>query len=222
MICFALKNLSQRLIWFLFLFTAIKPADAMQYYGGNRLQEQLFKVCSEEGDDVGAVRRIMGRGIIDANLRNDFGLPLLHVAVESGNKKIAEFLIRRNALLETRGGFDGSTALHAAACQNKPECVGLLLGYHANDQARTGFGSTPLHYGVMSAAVESVQKLVDCRASIDVYDSQKRTPFYYACRDGRTEIVSILRQAGAGDSEICELKLSDAVRDAIDGADLGK
>jgi hypothetical protein len=75
------------------------------------------------------------------------------------------------------------TLLHDAAEGNRKttegkrkEMVELLLSYHANVNARNGFGYTPLHIAIMSQSTDIVQLLLDNGADINARAKNGDTP----------------------------------------------
>jgi hypothetical protein len=58
----------------------------------------------------------------------------------------------------------------------RKEAVELLLSYHANVNARDGFGYTPLHMAIMSQSTDIVQLLLDNGADVNARAKNGDTP----------------------------------------------
>jgi hypothetical protein len=68
------------------------------------------------------------------------------------------------------------TLLHDAVFRNRRDMVELLLAYHANINARNGFGYTPLHQAIMNQNTEIVQLLLDNGADVHIKAKNGDTP----------------------------------------------
>jgi hypothetical protein len=68
------------------------------------------------------------------------------------------------------------TLLHDAVSRNRKDMVELLLTYHANINARNGFGYTPLHQAIMNQNTEMVQLLLDNGADVHIKAKNGDTP----------------------------------------------
>jgi len=72
------------------------------------------------------------------------------------------------------------TLLHDAAYHNRKDAVELLLAYHADVNAKNGFGYTPLHeaimYPIMSRNLEIVRLLLDNGADVNARAKNGDTP----------------------------------------------
>ena len=68
------------------------------------------------------------------------------------------------------------TLLHDAAYRNRKDAAELLLSYHANVNARDGFGYTPLHEAIMSRSTDIVRLLLDNGADVNARAKNGDTP----------------------------------------------
>ena len=111
---------------------------------------------------VDCVRDLVAAGA-DVNVQVDDGFPAVLGAVMSGRPDRIELvgaLIDVGADLEVHG-FNGWTALHAAASSDDSEMVALLLHHGADTHARTGIDddATPLEEARRAGADASVALL---------------------------------------------------------------
>jgi ankyrin repeat protein len=138
----------------------------------------------------------------------------LQMAAARGLDRLVEALINAGADLEAQatwhsyddqlGSFSGNGALHAAALNNHPELVRLLLKAGAQ---RDGCGTdlrTPLHYAAARGCVEAVEVLLAAGADPDALDScsleslsTRLSPLHYAVINDHATTVAMLLCYGA-------------------------
>lgn len=57
--------------------------------------------------------------------------------------------------------------------------------------------SCPLHLAAKSGFVEGVIRLIESYANLEAVDKHGLTPLLVGCREGKSEVVSVLIEAGA-------------------------
>jgi len=92
---------------------------------------------------------------------------------------------------------DGATALHWAACREKPDIAEVLIKSGADVNATSDIGSTPLHNAALTGRRETAELLIDAGADVNAKDDEGRTPLYYASQEGRQDVADLLRAHGA-------------------------
>lgn len=102
----------------------------------------------------------------DASLVNkDTGSTPLLVAVFAGSEEIVALLLKHgnNGLNTAVAGYDGLSALHAAASQRNPAILGMLLHHGANIHATSKRGWTALDHAVIrqSVGIQEASVMVD-------------------------------------------------------------
>jgi ankyrin repeat protein len=125
------------------------------------------------------------------------GHAALHLAVESGQDKLVQYLVESGADMEQRNG-DGLTALGIAALRGQTAIVRFLERKGAVVHAAQGASrATPLHLAALGGHAEVVRFLVECGAEVEVETCDGATPLKWARRQGHSEAVLCLRKAGA-------------------------
>ena len=161
------------------------------------------------------VRALIDRGA-DISLRDEighsgtrrYGRTPLHIAAAGGSLEIVTMLIREGANIdEPEGigegglmGYGGRRAIHIAAAHGFPEIVNALIQARANVNARTRYGSTPLHYAAsrfdrsdsQSRPMETARMLIKSGAEINAENSSGTTPLYNAAGEDLPEMLQLL------------------------------
>lgn len=132
--------------------------------------------------DVESAKLLVAAGA-DVNDAAPDGNSVLVVAAYSGNGKVAQFLLDKDALPNSASG--GFTAMHAAVLRGDPELVKALLSHGANPNVRISRG-TPI--------TRSAQEYVLPDYLIGA------TPFFLAMRYLEPEILQALAAANADPS----------------------
>jgi len=167
-----------------------------------RIKKNFFHVNQERSlldairnGDKGATRVLLNDGG-DANSGDDFGSALMHAA-NCGHVEIAHTLLIRGADPNAMNR-NGSTALIYAAERGSADIVNLLLRNNADTDARQKDGTTVLIFAAILGHVGIVKTLIDCGADLSARESQYgRTCLGWAIQQGHTEIVQLLKEAGA-------------------------
>jgi ankyrin repeat protein len=96
------------------------------------------------------LKKLLRKGRIDIEARNECGLTLLHVAAACGQTSLARFLIEKGLAVDAKSASKGSTPLHLAAVQAYNQTVKFLLSKGAPISAPDRCGLTPLHLAVIT------------------------------------------------------------------------
>ena len=128
---------------------------------------------------------------------NTGATPLMYAAL-AGNTEVIKLLLGKGADVNARDSGDGA-ALILAAAMGDAGTVKLLLEKGADAHVRNEYGYTAL---MCAAAAETndpelIKALLAARAEIDVKAKDGETALKLAGRKGNTEIVRLLKQAGA-------------------------
>ena len=128
------------------------------------------------------------------------GYTALIVAMQQGNREAARLLLERGADAKAVTG-GGVTALHEAAKRGDAEIVRTLLDQGAPVNRKDFEGNTPLLVAAASDAWngEVVRALLAKGADVKVNGAGGRTALGWAKTKGETEIVKILKAAGAAE-----------------------
>ena len=150
------------------------------------------------GDAV-AVRTLLEGGA-DVNAAGGDGMTALHIAAQTGNLEIAEFLIEAYADIHAGSRIGGYTALHLAAGGAHASVVRLLLGAGADPAAVTNTsGVSPLHLAAKALGGEgAVRVLIERGAPVNLLEgSSGQTPLMFAASYGRLPAILELLAGGA-------------------------
>ncbi len=149
--------------------------------------------------DLDAVNGLLDRGA-DANARTPTGFTALTAAALSGNARVVAVLLDRgadpNAVCKLERGIL-QTPAGVAAGMGHAECLRLLMAAGADVNVQGGpFEHTPLLGAATTPSKETVQLLL-ARADVNAKDWSENTALDWAARRGETDIVKLLRGAGA-------------------------
>jgi uncharacterized protein len=121
----------------------------------------------------------------DPNAVAPGGETILMNAARTGDAGVVELLLTHGASLKTRGSAFGETALMLAAAENQERAVAVLLRHGAELDER----STALTYAKDRFGLEGVNTILP---------KGSWTALMYAARQGSTDAVRVLSEAGAG------------------------
>lgn len=158
------------------LLDAGADPNAINHYGAFALSEAAQNGSAE------LVRLLLEHGA-DPDLSNPEGETALMVAARSGSLKSAQYLLEAGAEVNAREQWGGQTAVMWAAAQSQTEMLKLLIE-HGADVNLHGF-----------ARLWDRRTLNEPRPK----DMNKGgfSPILYAAREGCTECIGILAEAGA-------------------------
>lgn len=129
-----------------------------------------------------------------------FGPSLLHLAAQSGNPALVQYLLNQGLSVNDRDNY-GQTPLHYAVNINfrfGEATVRLLLEHGADVEARDGQGRTPLFSTVFSSrCLEYSRLLLEHGARPTVSDRDGRTPLHDAVKGSNLELIVLLLDFGA-------------------------
>ena len=133
------------------------------------------------------------------NIQDNEGQTALHLAARSGHGEVVKILL--NADIVNIQDNEGQTALHLAAWIGHSEVVKILLNADTVN-IQNNEGVTALHYAALLEHSEVMRSLLGCaRLEINTRDSNGETALYYAWDTDRDQIVQLLIEAGAAESE---------------------
>jgi ankyrin repeat protein len=142
---------------------------------GIEYSESSFVECAKKGD-IDAVKLFLDEGM----------------NINAANKR------GQTALIRAVGGRYARTPLMEAAGTGNCVIIKQLVQKGADINAKDYESNTPLHFACMYGHIEAVRLLIEMDAKPDVQASGLgRTPMKIAETNGYTEIVQILKDAGA-------------------------
>eukprot|EP01113_Clastostelium_recurvatum_P035093 TRINITY_DN4847_c0_g1_i1.p1 TRINITY_DN4847_c0_g1~~TRINITY_DN4847_c0_g1_i1.p1 ORF type:complete len:1286 (-),score=274.34 TRINITY_DN4847_c0_g1_i1:33-3890(-) len=139
---------------------------------------------------------ILNAASADISRRDESGCTPLHVAVSHSNINIAQYLLKKGAIVAI-GDSSGFTPLHLACSSDKipRKIVRLLLEYTPDINLRDKEGRTPLHFACINGIAKVVNRLLNGGADKNAVDSTGATPLHYASKAGNLVIIEDLINA---------------------------
>ncbi len=118
----------------------------------------------------------------------------LHVAVESNNFDIVQFLIVEARVdIEAREA-DGWTALYCAVDEDNPEIINLLLKVgHADYETRDNYGMTALHWAAKRNKPQAAKALKEIGANLNAVNNYGKTALEIAREHNSRDTIKHLR-----------------------------
>jgi ankyrin repeat protein len=125
-----------------------------------------------------------------------FGFNAFTTAVAAGNKELAATLLEAGAKIDQ--GAHGLTPLMFAVSSGDVEMLHFLAkrGANVNYGAKGGVQSA-LHLAIYSAKPDMVKELIALKADVNAKLASGETPLMLAQKGDQTEIIEILKAAGA-------------------------
>ena len=121
------------------------------------------------------------------------GKSALRTAIEEGDDKIAALLVRKGAQLKAITNMH-ETPLMLAAKNGLTETVGAMMekGAKIDKSFKAGGGKTALHFAAQAGQAETVKTLMKHGATANLEDRLGHTPFYYASKEGKADVLEAL------------------------------
>jgi ankyrin repeat protein len=149
-----------------------------------------------ETADTTAVRALLAKGG-NPNEADELGWTALMIASGKGYNEIIQLLLDKGAIVNYTT-INGWTALMRAAETGQTNSVTMLLKYGANINAKNKTGMTSLMLAVENRKADTVKALItQRRIDLATRDNSGRTALAIATKKNDTEIIAILKHAGA-------------------------
>jgi ankyrin repeat protein len=149
--------------------------------------------------DLEAVNCLLDHGA-NVKAKTPTGFTALIAAALSGNAKVVALLLERgadpNAVAELERGIL-QTPAGVAASMGHADCLRLLMGAGADVNVQGGPYSHNALFGAATTPSKETVHFLLARANVNATDWRGNTALDWALRRGDTEIVKILREAGA-------------------------
>ncbi|XP_015875446.3 uncharacterized protein LOC107412234 [Ziziphus jujuba] len=130
----------------------------------------------------------------DPNIPSELGATALHHAAGIGDIELLRYLISKGVDVDSQS--DAGTPLIWAAGHVQQDSVKVLLEHHANPNAETDDGITPLLSSVAAGSLACLELLIQAGAKVNV-NAGGATPLHIAADSGSVEIINCLLNVGA-------------------------
>jgi ankyrin repeat protein len=191
------------------LLKAHAKVDTVNAYGANAMLQ------AAQFGDPRIIEALLKAGANVDSPNPDGETALMRVA-RTGNVEAGKLLLKHGANVNARENFRGQTALIWAAAQSQPQMVQLLIGAHADvnarslintnrrevtgeprAQARPPGGMTPLLYAARQGCLGCVKYLDEGHADLNLADPEGITPMIIATENFNFDIAAYLIKHGA-------------------------
>lgn len=123
----------------------------------------------------------------------------LYFAIAAGHTECVRILIEDYFADVTPIFEEGTTLLHLAALQGRPDCIEMLLAAGLDANVADDLYRTPLHYAV--SQIDAVRVLLAAGAMVEATDDDDRTPMHHTANAGHPFVAQALGEAGAAVDE---------------------
>ncbi|KAJ1691820.1 hypothetical protein LUZ63_015975 [Rhynchospora breviuscula] len=157
--------------------------------------------CSEKGETPllyaamgchpATMRYLISHGA-NPTVSGKAGLTPLHCAAMNGQPDLVKFLLSSGVPVDITFNHATGTPLYGAAKSDQPSTMEVLLEHHADVNAATSIGLTPLYMSVCGGYLECTKLLIKAGADVNL-----KCPLAIALQRGSIEIIKCLLEAGA-------------------------
>jgi ankyrin repeat protein len=153
-------------------------------------------VDAAKSGDANAVRTLLQQKTVDVNATAVDGSTALHWAVQRGDARMVENLIRAGANAKAVNRY-GVPPLGIAAVDGNSEILKLLLDGGADPNVGLSQGETPLMTVARSGRVDAIKVLIAHGASPNGRDGRGQTALMWAAARNNPDAVKLLLELGA-------------------------
>ncbi len=178
-----------------------KPAVVKQLI--DRKYPFVAHACMGSEDNPELIEYVLGLGVKDVNLVNEYGTTGLHYVAKDGFTKMVDFLLKHGADMNISNS-NKTTPVHYAVMYNQPKVLKQFIDFKDKDgnpvinlEAKNEQGMTPLVYGLFRAndyfKEETVfSMLIEAGADVNSMTETGETALHHAAAGNFVETTKTL------------------------------
>lgn len=165
-------------------------------------EEALRNAVDEQS--VKGIKGAIKRYLVDVNRNNhEDGVTILMLAVVSGKKRSAKFLLDHCGAEANTQGQDGTSPMHIAAATGSVDMVELLMEHGGNINASDGNGFSPLTLAADAQHGHVMRYLLEKGCDVDAHSGKASTALYCCAFHGQHALASLLVEHNADPHLAC-------------------
>jgi len=179
--------------------------------------KQLYSAC--KNGDIEEVQQLLQKNTPNNNInwRDIYGATPLVIASQEGHTEIVKLLLNDPRIDVNEPTNYGQTAFWIACSKGSIETVKVLLNDPRVDVNQATYHQTPFYMVCSNAFIEIVKLLSNVqRIDVNFPNDSGRTPLFYACQRGFTEVVEYILASGK------EIDLHTKDSEGMSALDLGR
>jgi len=158
--------------------------------------------------DIATLKSLLDQNPSLLYVQDEQGKTPLHWATGRGQLEAMKLLLDTYHVNVDVRNKNSGTPLHVAASQAQPEAALILIQHDAAIDARAKDNATPLHFAAFKGRkpghIEVVRILLENHADPNARTDTGATPLAMAISRNNTEVINILRKAGAKNESLAK------------------
>ncbi|XP_022784981.1 palmitoyltransferase ZDHHC17-like isoform X2 [Stylophora pistillata] len=160
-----------------------QPEDPYSQHGGAYYQPDYSQFDLVRATQYGIFDRcteLIEKEGVDVNTLDKENVSALHWAAINNRIRIAEYFVKKGAIVDRKGGILDATPLHWAVRQGHLEMVVFLMKHGADPSSLDIEGCSCLHVAVQNSQMGVVAYLISKGMDVDLLDRNGMSPLMWA------------------------------------------